>query len=157
VTANAPLTVQNLVLSSGTLNGPADVTVNGSLTWTSGTMSGAGRTILNGPSSLTGGFFSMLDGRTVENFGAAVGVPNNSLTFANNAVWINRPGATLDLPGNAGIGNFFASSAQIVNEGLLRKSGTGTSSVAIAIENRGMVEVQAGGTLALTGYVQTAG
>src|SRR5262245_5484713 len=150
VTATGGLAVQNLSLNGGNLTGPGTVTVNGQLTWTSGNMSGTGRTVLNGPSAISGGFFSMLDGRTVDNAGTATVAPNDSITFANAAVWNNLAGSTFVLQGTGSVGNFFAGAAQFNNAGTLRKTGVaGASTVGVALNNTGTVEV-AVGTLNLT-------
>jgi hypothetical protein len=150
VTANAPLDVQNLTLSGGTLTGPATVTIDTNLTWTGGNLTGTGDTVLDGTSALTGSFFSAL-GRQVDNFGTATVVAGTSVSFQNNAIWNNKPGSTLILPDSAGLSTFFSSGSQLNNAGTVLKTAPGgTSSIGIAFNNSGSVDVQAG-TLSLGG------
>jgi phage baseplate assembly protein gpV len=137
-------------LQGGALTGTGNFTINGDLTWTGGTMSGTGKTVLNGSSTLSGGFFSMLNGRTVDNFGAAATALNNGITFSGSATWNNKPGSTFTLEGTGSVGNFFADPAMFVNEGILRKTGPGAASIGVTVTNTGTVEVQEG-TLTLRG------
>src|SRR5262245_25933091 len=86
--ANGDLTVTNLTHSNGTLTGPATVTITGAWTWTSGTQTGTGRTVNAGTANLAGGFFSRLDGRTVDNNGTVTSA-TDGITLSGNAVWNN--------------------------------------------------------------------
>jgi Putative Ig domain/PKD domain/RTX calcium-binding nonapeptide repeat (4 copies) len=176
VLANAALDVQNLVLSAsgGELTGPATVTVNGSLNWVAGKMTGTGATKLLGASTISGGALSTLDRRTIDNAGTAT-VVEGGFNFTNNAIWNNLSGSTLVLSGSAALGSISPGTAAFNNAGTLDKQGTGTSDVAIPLNNSGMLDVQSGqlnatigvtnsGTVGVeTGatlsgsYVQTAG
>ena len=161
VNVGGSLTAGNLTLAGGTLTGAGDVTVLGNFNWTSGTLSGTGGTFLEGTASLNGGFFSMLNGRTVNNDGTAT-FTGSGIDVQNNGVWNNDEGATTVLQGS-GVGNFFAGpQAAFNNAGLLQASGTGTVTVSVPLSNAGAgtIDVQAGTTLSLgffPGPFQTAG
>jgi hypothetical protein len=152
LTLNGPSEVQSLTQTGGTLNGSGDLTIDGAWTWTvGGTMTGAGRTILNGTATLGGGFFSKIDGRTVNNAGTATVAAGQTFTFANAAVWNNLAGSTFTLPDSSGVANFFANSSAFNNAGTVVKSGPpGTTTIAVPFNNTGTTQVHAG-TLSLTG------
>jgi hypothetical protein len=167
VTVNAAsLTTANLNLTNrGTLTGRGDVTVTGNLFWVIGTMSGTGQTTLEGTSTLMGGFFSLLQDRTVNNDGVAVfahATSGDGIDIFGAGVWNNDAGATSILPDTGGVGDFIAGqSAAFHNAGLLQKTGTGTSTISVPLTNTetGTLEIQAG-TLSLgffPGPFQTAG
>src|SRR5438552_4114861 len=62
------LLVQNLDLTSGTLDGTGTVTVSNTMNWTAGTMSGSGRTIIPAGATLNAALpsFASLATRTLE-------------------------------------------------------------------------------------------
>jgi hypothetical protein len=140
VTANGTLTLRNLTQAGGELNGTGTVTINGQWAWTSGRMGGTGHTVLNGSATLTGGFFSMLDGRVVDNRGTTLAF-GDGFDFSNNAVWNNQPQATFVLQDTAGLGNFFAGTARFNNAGLLLKAGAGAAGIDIPVTNTGTLSV----------------
>jgi hypothetical protein len=150
VTANAALTIQNLTMTGGTLTGPATVTIEDNFNWQGGSLTGTGDTVLDGTSTLTGSFFSPLE-RQVDNFGTATVVAGTSVTFENNAIWNNQPGSTLILPDSAGLSSFFSGGSAFNNAGTVEKTApNGTSTISIAFNNTGTVDVQSG-TLSLVG------
>ncbi|HZY84122.1 MAG TPA: hypothetical protein VFE78_04795, partial [Gemmataceae bacterium] len=153
VTANTgAITADSLALSGGTLTGPGTVTVNVAFNWTGGSLNGSGDTVLNGTSTLAlaNSFFSPLS-RQVDNFGTATVAAGDSLTFENNVVFNNEAGATLVLPDSSSLSSFFSGGSALNNAGLVQKTApAGTSTIGIAFNNTGSVDVQAG-TLALTG------
>src|SRR5262245_30786915 len=159
LTANGDLSVTNLVHSNGTLTGPATVTISGAWTWTNGSQTGPGRTVNNGTGTVSGGFFTTLNGRTVDNSGT-VTAATDGITLSGNAVWNNLASGTVVLQGNASLGGFFPSAvAGFNNAGVLRRSGAiGSSSVGVAVNNLagGTVDVQTG-TLTLSGGGSSAG
>jgi hypothetical protein len=152
VTAMANLTVANLSQSTfSTIGGPGTITIDGQWTWTSGNMTGPGRTVLNGTGAISGGFFSMLDGRTVDNRGS-VTVTDSGFDFRNDAVWNNRPGSTLVLEDGASLGNFFAGPGAVFNNaGLLVKDGSGTSQISIPLVNNGTLAINSTSILQVNG------
>src|SRR5262249_48646013 len=144
---------------SGTVNGGGAVNVSNNFTWANGVISGAGALNLNGSSSMSGGFFSRLDGKTVNNAGTATVAIGGSFTFANGAVWNNLASGTFLLPDSTRIEAFFPGAAAFNNFGTLRKSTPGGfASIAIPVNNSGLVVVDSGGPLQLMApYIQTAG
>jgi hypothetical protein len=146
VTANGNLTLRDLT-EAGNLNGPGTVTINDLWAWTSGNMTGPGRTVLNGQATLTGGFFSMLDGRTVDNRGSAVAT-GGGFDFRNNAVWNNQSSGTFVLMDGASLGNFFAAAtAQFNNAGLLDVEGSGAAAIAVSVVNTGLLHIDSTSSL----------
>ncbi len=144
-----------LTMSGGTLAGNGDVAVAGMLTWNNGTMSGIGTTRANGGLTFSGSYGRYLDGRSLENAGAAVFL-DGSLTAYHAAVIANLAGATFDFQGD----DFIYSStggATFDNQGTLSKSaGSGSASIYVPLNNSGVVDVQAG-TLTLRGGGVDAG
>jgi hypothetical protein len=156
VTVNGGLVVGNLTESGGTVGGAGTVTINSHWTWTGGNMTGPGRTVLNGTATLSGGFFSMLDGRTVDNLGTATAT-GDGIDFRNGAIWNNRRGSTFVLSNAASLGNFFAGAAQFNNAGLLVKDGSGTSVIGFDLNNTGRLRIASTGTLQVAGNFAQAG
>ena len=150
VTVNGSLVIGNLTESGGTVGGPGEMTINNHWTWTGGNMTGPGRTVLNGTATLSGGFFSMLDGRTVDNHGIATAA-SDGIDFRNSAIWNNLRGSTFVLGNAASLGNFFAGAAQFNNAGLLVKNGSGTSVIGFDLNNTGRLDIDNTGTLQVAG------
>jgi hypothetical protein len=156
VTVNSSLVVGNLTENGGTVGGPGTVTINSHWTWTGGNMTGPGRTVLNGTTTLSGGFFSMLDGRTVDNHGTATAT-TDGIDFRNAAIWNNLRGSTFVLGNAASLGNFFAGAAQFNNAGLLVKNGSGTSVIGFDLNNTGTLRIANTGTLQVAGNLAQTG
>src|SRR5262249_38057701 len=152
LTLNGASDVRSLTQTNGTINGAGALTIDNAWNWSvGGTMAGVGHTILNGTGALSGGFFSKLDGRTVDNFGTASVGAGSGITFTNGAIWNNQPGSLFVMPDSSSLSNFFAGTAAFNNAGTLRKiDPVGTATIEIAMNNTGTVEVQVG-TLNLTG------
>jgi hypothetical protein len=156
VTVSGGLTIANLTESGGTVGGPGTVTINNHWTWTGGNMTGPGRTVLHGTATLSGGFFSMLDGRTVDNRGTATAT-GDGIDFRNGAIWNNRPCSTFVLENGASLGNFFAGAAEFNNAGLLVKDGTGTSVIGFNLNNTATLSIASTGTLQVSGDLTQSG
>jgi hypothetical protein len=148
VNAGASLAVANLTQSNGALTGSGNVTIDKVWDWTGGTVSGSGATEVQGNTEIGGGspFGPTLSGRTLDNFGSLIVDNNSSLLFANNATLNNRSGAQLVLHDTAALGNFFGNSGTLNNAGKLIRSGLNntTSTIDVAVDNTGTVDVQAG-------------
>src|SRR5262249_4124973 len=140
------------------VNGSAAITVHNNFNWTNGVISGTGALNLNGTSSMTGGFFSRLDGKIVNNAGTASVVIGNSFTFANGSIWNNLAGGVFLLPDSSHIDSFFPGSAAFNNFGTLRKTSPGgLATIAIPVNNSGLVSVDSGSLALNSAYVQSAG
>jgi hypothetical protein len=146
LTLNGPSSVQNLTQTGGNVNGTGDLTIGGTWSWSSGgTMSGTGHTILNGTASLGGGFFSQLNGRVVDSNGTAAIPVGDSITFTNNATWNNNAGSLFTIQDSSSLSGFFPGTGAFNNAGTFRRSGpAGTTTVGIAFNNTGTVDVQTG-------------
>jgi hypothetical protein len=149
LSAGGPLSINALEQTSGTLNGAGAVTIQGQWDWSGGTQSGSGRTDLLGNADLSGGASSplQLSGRAVDSDGTATLLAGSALNFASGAAWNNQSDGTFVLQG----GGTLTGSGQFNNAGLLLKSDAGTSSVNVALNNSGTVEVQAGALGVVTG------
>jgi hypothetical protein len=152
------LTVGTLSLSlNGTVTGGGDLAVNGSFNWIVGTLSGTGQTFLEGVSKLSGGFFSVLNGRSITNDGVATVAASSGITFEGNAVWNNQSDGTLILQTNSSLGNFFSNDSKFNNAGLIDVRGSGAS-IGFAVANIGTVTIGAGRSLSIgANYTQTDG
>jgi hypothetical protein len=152
---NTSLSVSNLDLAAGTLDGTGILTIAGTMNWTGGTMAGTGRTLvvpgaaLNLPGSTT-----VFLSRTIENAGTFLwtGVGNLGM-----GVITNRPGALFDVRSSAAF-SFFAPNPRFDNAGTFRKStSTGTTTMNPNFTNYyGTVEIQAG-TLLCNGSFANSG
>lgn len=129
-----------LRLSGGVLTGIGAVTATGTFTWTEGNMTGPGRTVALGGIAVSG-LQKILDGRALDNGGT--GTVSGFLTLASGGTLNNLPGGLLNL-NNASFSPFGRPPEVINNAGTLRKSGGGTQSIPLVLNNSGTVEVQAG-------------
>ncbi len=144
LTCNTGTSVQNLNLLSGTLGGPALVTMLNAMNWTAGTMSGSGRTVIAPGALLT--FHNVLNGalsRTLE-IGGTMLWTGSALLALNNIVITNRPGGVLHVQ-NAQSFNHGGGSPRIDNAGTFRKSAnTGTTTVNVPFNNYGTMDLRSG-------------
>ncbi|HMN96834.1 MAG TPA: hypothetical protein PKC90_10180, partial [Phycisphaerales bacterium] len=141
-----------LTISGGTLGGSGPVTVTGALNWTTGTMGGSGTTTLAATSTST------LSGTSAKNL-------SRTLVNQGTLTWTGTSTGRIDFYGGTLVneGEFIAAAAvnargvsgtnAFVNEGLFRKTGTGTinfinSGANLPFTNDGTVQVE-GGTLGL--------
>jgi hypothetical protein len=152
-------------LSSGSLGGSANVTVTQRLSWGGGAMSGTGTTTIAAGATVDLRplpFFlpTRLDGRTLDNAGAATWAPiaTGSFTISGGATWINRATALFDVQSDGAILDQ-NTGGTFINAGTLRKSaGTGVFALPAAVEfdNTGTVRVP-NGTLLIKGPGTNAG
>jgi hypothetical protein len=139
---DANVILSSVTLSGGTLSGVGDVAVQGLLTWTGGTMSGQGQTDANGSLALSGNNNKGLDGRTLNNAGAAIWSGTGNLSGSNGAVLNNLFGATFDVQGDATFGD---TSTVFNNAGVFFKSmGSGATTINAFVYNTGSIEVDSG-------------
>ncbi len=145
--------VQNLSLGGGTLTGPGDLTVNGTLSWANGAITGTGLLRNNGTFAVPGPFSVTLN-RRVDNAGTATVAGFTTLSLGANVVWTNLPGSSFVFLGDGSLAAApFVSGMHFDNAGLVRKAGgAGTSTFSAPFTNNGTVEVRSG-TLSFTGAV----
>jgi len=147
-----PLPILNF--SGGTLTGNDTLNISGLFTWTAGTLSGVGTVNANGGMGLSGSTKG-LDGRTLNNAGAASWTGSNYLWMGNGAVLNNLAGASFDVQSDR-TAYWSGGSAQPAfnNSGILTRTvTTGTftfDNVAFNNSATGTVNVQTG-TLVLNG------
>ncbi|TWU27617.1 beta strand repeat-containing protein [Bythopirellula polymerisocia] len=157
VTVDQAINIENLQQTNGTITGTSDLTVSGLTTWTRGTMTGTGTTHANGGLDLSGSNSKTLNGRVLNNAGAATWTAGQFIT-GNGAVLNNLLGATFDTNFDGEIlDGFIGAPSQINNAGTFTKSGgAGTTRFHIAFNNTGAVNVQSG-TLSLSGGGTSSG
>ncbi len=136
-----------LQLTAGSLSGSGSVTVDGLLKWTGGTMTGGGAVniSLSGVLNFGPGGDVTLDGKALTIAGAATSfLPAFSDIFLrNNAVITNN--GTFDIHGDNAIDLGDASSPQLINAGVLRKSTSANSAIIdVHFVNTGTVEATSG-------------
>jgi hypothetical protein len=149
------LIVANLTLAGGTVTGTGALGVSTTLNWTSGTLGGTGTVSLQGTANLSGGALSVLDRRTLNNTGTAT-VANNGITLANNAVFTNQFGYTLNLVNGGSLALADSSAAVLTNLGQLTL--TGASTIGFNVNNYGTVVIGTGQSLEVGGtYTQLDG
>lgn len=156
---NVNAEMASVSLQAGGIGGSADLIVNDSLYWSSGTMYDVGRTIVSpsgtlmiGPSGAQG------LRRTLENHGAATWIGSRLYfnTDVNNSsgVFINRPGATLDVSGAASIqvDSSWPFTHDFTNEGIMNNASTAAivTGSRLRFNNHGTINLLAG-SLSLDG------
>jgi len=154
------ITSADIVRSDVLVSG--DITAQGDLGWSGGTISGAGVLRAEGPSvvSSSSGAPSVLDQRQlVVADGATLsytGVGN--LEGANGAEILIEAGATFEITREGDIRESTGSTSapRILNQGTLRKSGTGTAEIAIDLINEGTIDL-ADAFLDIRGSLQNTG
>jgi hypothetical protein len=137
-------------LSGGRLFGTAELAVTGALNWTGGTMAGAGSTSVGPAATFTVNGEVYLDGRTLNNAGAATWAGTTGIFYAyDGAVVNNQAGATFTVQTDRAFRPYTGGPAVFNNAGAFTKAGgAGTTTVQGLFHNSGTVDVQAG-TLAL--------
>jgi hypothetical protein len=151
-TMNGGASVANLLITNGTLNGPGNIAVNGTMTWSNGTISGANSATdtltAHGPVIIDQTAFHDLSGRTLTINGNTTwtGSPirtGNGAIINNNGIFSSTTAGTLsnDLGGAASSFN---------NAGSFNKSAGGTTTIATTFNNTGTVNVSSGAGSGLT-------
>ncbi len=178
------ITIDRLTMTSGTIAGPFDFTVNSAATLTGGNFTGAGTTTLRGPATLGLGSALGLDGgRTLRNDTAFVwtgsSINLNSGNLPGAGTFLNAAGATFTATGanptwisaNYASASDTGADASFRNDGAFLKDGSTAShltNIGVAFHNTGSVEVRTGtlnlsaggthsGTFAGTGTIQFGG
>jgi len=153
VTLDQEVTVQDLILSGGTLQGSNGITVTNAMAWTDGTLGGSGATTVADGAALnisaTGscwGTGARLTGRTLNAAGTATLTGTTTLCVDTGAI-INNSGL-FDVVSNVNVDIWAGGTRNAVlnNTGTLRKSGgVGTSAwSSVAVNNAGTVQAQSG-------------
>ncbi len=142
VNSPAIMTVSNLNLVGGVLNGNAPVVVNGPFNWSSGTINNTGGVVLNGASSLSGvGTFVMQLYGLLINAGTLTWGGSGQNLYINGGTLTNLATGTTTITADVSS----VAGGTIGNAGLLRKTGTtGTTTLGTALINNGDVQVQSG-------------
>jgi hypothetical protein len=152
------LTITGTYTQSGMLSGAGNLNVGGLTTWTAGTMSGTGQTNANGGLSLGGPANKTLDGRLLNDGGAGIWSGLGDLSMGNGASLNLSAQANLDAQNDQSITNGVGGAATLNNAGTFKKSaGTGITTIQVAVNNTGTLQVQTG-TISLTGaFAQFSG
>lgn len=159
-----PVKVGNLAIGPGAVRGPNDLTVSTLLTWGgsygSALFDGPGEVNVSGNMTIQSDSTNMLNNRVLNNAGTATFL--GQVRLSSSAVFNNLAGGVIDIQDD---GYVFPSDASSVfnNTGTLVKSaGEGTSHIAVAFNNSGIVEVRSGeldfyGASGQTRQIQTGG
>lgn len=142
--ANTDLSVSNLDLMLGALDGSGTITVNNLMNWTGGNITGSGQTIIAQGATLNLANPSGVGlNRTLENGGTILWTGAGNI-FGSGGIITNRPGALFEQQGTGSFANT-AGDYQFDNAGTLRKSvSSGTNTVYIVINNYGTLDIEAG-------------
>jgi hypothetical protein len=142
--ANTDVSVSNLDLLLGALDGSATVTVNNLMNWTTGTMTGTGRTFIPPGATLNLASASGVTlSRTLENAGTVMWTGAGTFYFSGG-ILTNRAGALFEQQGAGSFANF-NSPYEFDNSGIFRKTiDFGTNLAAIYFNNYGTVDIEAG-------------
>ncbi len=150
LTLNGPSSIANaLTIAGGELSGAGTLDVN-SLVWSVGTMSGTGSTtvVAGGSMNLRANGSRLLDGRTLNNAGAATWSGAGNISMADGAVLDNLAGATFQVSGNASVVSGGGAAASFVNAGSFRKTTlAGTTTIAVPFVNTGAYIIDVGSLL----------
>jgi hypothetical protein len=140
---NTNVTLATLILSDGYLGGSGTVTVSGPLVWTTGIMNGSGQTVANGGLAISGpGVKALADSRTLINMATGSWSGTADIYFYNDtAMFINEANAVFEVQNDQRMSNH----GHFLNAGTFRKStGTGSTTIEVAFDNAGTVEIQTG-------------
>ncbi len=135
-----------LTIAGGNLSGAGAVNVN-SLLWSVGTMTGPGTTTVvpGGTMTLRANGDRLLDGRTLNNAGAATWTGSGDILLANGAAFNNLAGATFQAIGRASIASVAGAPSSFTNAGSFRKTTVGEVTViGVPFTNTGTISVQTG-------------
>jgi fibronectin-binding autotransporter adhesin len=154
ITLNAGATTSSFTQSGGTLAGDATLNVESQLSWSGGDMTtNSGRTLLRvgATGTITGTNVKRL-GRVFDN-GGNITYSGSLFGFGPIAgsvgVFNNLPGASFTVNGDGNMGVWYASTSHVFsNAGTFTRMGTGDTTIDVALNSGGPVNVQAG-TLAL--------
>ena len=171
LTLNATSEIASLQISNGELLGSGDVTVTDEFLWTGGSLLGSGQLILE--STISGnGFIGEISGSSSKTLARTL-VNRESITWSGGnlnigttpydsqpnlvGTLVNQAGATLDIQTDRSIqdgASYYGYSSgvspnSIVNNGVITKSGTSTTDIAVPLTGAGNFDVQSG-TLSLT-------
>lgn len=142
---NGTAAMNTLALVGGSLGGSGTLTVSGLTSWTFSTLAGAGVLNANGGIAITGDTFARtLAQRTLNNAGIATFNGTGSISLNQNAIWNNLPGSTFEIQNTGPIGVTVTPAGAFNNQGTIRKTSTGTSTISVAVSNAGTIEVDAG-------------
>jgi len=158
LTANANLTVTNLEMANGTLDGTGTVTIASIMNWTAGTMDGSGRTIIPAGTALQVGSSTGVSlKRTLENGGSAVWSGSGPFIMLNGVV-TNRAGALFHAQ-NASQFFYAGGGCRFDNAGIFRKTtstGTTTAPSGVPFNNSGTVDIRSGILAVNGGYISSS-
>ena len=149
----------HMTQSGGTINQNGNFSIGGTFSWTGGDFDGSGTTTVTGATAFLGsaGQVARLGTRTLILNGGG-NFSRGELRLMSNALLQNATGSTLTFsPTSPNTANIVVQSGggALQNNGILAKSGTGTSSIASAMTNYGTIKGD--GTITFTGgFVQNA-
>ncbi|MFA7060368.1 MAG: hypothetical protein WC156_06070, partial [Pedobacter sp.] len=150
------ITFSSLAQTSGTLTGTGAVTAS-TITWSGGTMSGTGTTVIpaGGTMTVAAASYAYLDGRTITNNGTIKMPPSARIREQNSGLIVNN--GTIDLQGDGqNVYHVTGTVGTLTNNGLLKKSsGTGASTISLALNNNGAVQADSGMLALSTGSFAT--
>jgi PKD domain len=145
IATGSDVTIAGFNLAAGTLGGGGNLTVTGLFQWSSGRLTGSGEVNAYGGLLIEGAGIKVLDGRTINNIGAAVWSGEGQLVAGGGYVINNLPGATFDIQSDARLQYSGVGTGTFNNLGTLRKSaGSGESQWQADFDNDGLVDVQSG-------------
>ncbi len=145
-------TTTNLTMGGGTVDGTGILSVTGLLSWTNGVMRGIGTTVVEATGTLNISTTStvLLIDRTVQNAGTT-NWTGTGLVGGAGGTFENLATGTFNAQSTAQwLQNLGGAAPVFINSGAFVRSGAGTSTIAVAFDNGGSVDVQ-GGTLSLSG------
>ncbi len=150
-----PILVPSLSLTSGNLDGVDKITAT-SVFWSGGTMKGFGTTNVaaGGTLTITGTSTITLTSRTFNNFGAGTWTKTGYLMFSGDAIFNNKPDATLTFTG-VGANIFLKSGTnnKFINESgatFQKDTSLDTNASVDVFDNAGIVLLSKPGVLSLT-------
>lgn len=146
-----PQTFATLNLQSGAINGPADVLVSGSFSWTAGALGAGGRLIIgtNATGTILPSAVNRSLSRTLENHGTLE--LQNSFMMQGVAALNNQPSGTINLHNT--LIEWNGNAPLIHNAGVINKLTTNTFTFhsSLRLNNAGLINVNEGALVLPTG------
>jgi hypothetical protein len=160
VSFSRDLSIPTLILTGGTLTGPAAVTVTDVMTWKlGGAISGTGSMTLADSATLTlqGDVDCLLDTRTFINEGNVIWAGSNVWRLGDGATFNNQAGAIFAVLNDNVMSPAQGTTPTFNNAGtFIKAAGTGTTSIFVPFNNTGLVSAYSG-TVQLGGGNESSG
>ena len=140
--SGSEVVIASWLQTGGIVGGPDTIRVTGDFEWRQGTINGPGQLLLEGPSLFTTASLKLTD-RDIDIAGTATW-DGGGLRVSEPATLRVLPGGTLDIESEQALWWQVGAPGTLVNQGMVRRMGLGTTPVRIPVLNNGELHVESG-------------